>query len=101
MHSTLVYHLQYFSQQKFVHLCWLQIPKLSLKSKAQVVREVMQSDVTSCNPGDGIVEVAQDMLKTRQRRRPVITEGKLVGQVSSSNVLWALMEYSRRKTAQD
>lgn len=65
-----------------------------------LVREVMKSDVNSCAPGDGIVEVAQDMLKTRQRRRPVITDGKLVGQVSSSNVLWALMEYSRRRAAQ-
>lgn len=65
-----------------------------------LVKEVMQTNVNSCAPGDGIVEVAQDMLKTRQRRRPVIAEGMLVGQVSSSNVLWALMEYSRRKTAQ-
>lgn len=65
-----------------------------------LVKEVMKTDVNSCAPGDGIVEVAQDMLKTRQRRRPVITGGMLVGQVSSSNVLWALMEYSRRKTAQ-
>jgi hypothetical protein len=37
------------------------------------------------------------MLKTRQRRRPVVEDGKLVGQVSSSNVLWALMEHSRRR----
>ncbi len=65
-----------------------------------LVKEVMKTNVNSCTPGDGIVEVAQDMLKTRQRRRPVITDGRLVGQVSSSNVLWALMEYSRRKTQQ-
>ena len=37
------------------------------------------------------------MLQSRQRRRPVIDDGKLVGQVSSSNILWALMEHSRRK----
>jgi predicted transcriptional regulator len=65
-----------------------------------LVRDVMQTDVVSCAPGDGIVEVAQDMLNTRQRRRPVIVDGRLVGQVSSSNVLWALMEYSRRKLRQ-
>ena len=58
-----------------------------------LVKDVMQSDVVSCAPADGIVEVAQDMLNTRQRRRPVMVDGKLVGQVSSSNVLWALMEY--------
>jgi predicted transcriptional regulator len=65
-----------------------------------LVKEVMQPDVNSCSPGDGIVEVAQDMMSSRQRRRPVIVDGKLVGQVSSSNILWALMEYSRRKVQQ-
>lgn len=63
-----------------------------------LVKEVMVTNVNSVTPTEGIVEVAQDMLKTRQRRRPVLVDGRLVGQVSSSNVLWALLEYSRRKT---
>ncbi len=63
-----------------------------------LVREAMSTDLSTCSPGDGIVEVAQAMLDTRQRRRPVLENGKLVGQVSSSNILWALMEHSRRKT---
>ena len=62
-----------------------------------LVRDVMCREVTSCAPGDSIVEVAQSMLQSHQRRRPVIEDGKLVGQVSSNNVLWALMEHSRRK----
>ena len=62
-----------------------------------LVRDVMCKDVIHCQPSDSIVEVAQSMLQSRQRRRPVIEGGKLVGQVSSSNVLWALMEHSRRK----
>ena len=62
-----------------------------------LVADVMTTPVNSCNTSDSIIEVAQDMLKSRQRRRPVITDGHLVGQVSSSNILWALMEYSRRK----
>ncbi len=62
-----------------------------------LVRDVMNTDLNTCAPSDGIVEIAQSMLDTRQRRRPVLSEGKLVGQVSSSNILWALMEYSRRK----
>jgi len=62
-----------------------------------LVRDVMCSEVVTCQPGDSIVEVAQAMLESRQRRRPVIEAGRLVGQVSSSNVLWALMEHSRRK----
>ena len=62
-----------------------------------LVRDSMSTDLATCAPGDGIVEVAQAMLDTRQRRRPVLENGKLVGQVSSSNILWALMEHSRRK----
>ncbi len=62
-----------------------------------LVRHVMCQDVVSCQPNDSIVEVAQSMLESRQRRRPVIEDGRLVGQVSSSNVLWALMEHTRRK----
>jgi len=62
-----------------------------------LVKDVMSTDLATCAPGDSIVEVAQSMLASRQRRRPVLEAGKLVGQVSSSNVLWALMEHSRRK----
>jgi len=66
-------------------------PEHTLVSKAMV------SEPITCQPGDSIVEVAQAMLKSRQRRRPVVENGKLVGQVSSSNILWALMEHSRRR----
>ena len=62
-----------------------------------LVKNAMCADLNTCRPGDSIVEVAQDMMTTRQRRRPVIDDGKLVGQVSSSNILWALMEHSRRR----
>ena len=62
-----------------------------------LVKNAMCQEVNVCRPTDSIVEVAQAMLTTRQRRRPVVQDGKLVGQVSSSNVLWALMEHSRRK----
>ena len=62
-----------------------------------LVRDAMVTDLNVCAPSDSIVEVAQGMLKSRQRRRPVIENGKLVGLVSSSNILWALMEHSRRR----
>lgn len=62
-----------------------------------LVADAMSTDLSTCSPDDSIVEVAQDMLNSRQRRRPVLEGGKLVGQVSSSNILWALMEHSRRK----
>jgi CBS domain-containing protein len=62
-----------------------------------LVKDVMCRELVTCKSTDSIVEVAQSMLESRQRRRPVVDDGKLVGQVSSSNVLWALMEHSRRK----
>lgn len=62
-----------------------------------LVRDAMTHEIISCSPSDNIVEVAADMLATRQRRRPVLENGRLVGQVSSSNILWALMEHSRRR----
>jgi len=65
--------------------------------EAGTVADFMTKQVNSCSPQDGIVEVAESMLATKQRRRPVVSDGKLVGQVSSGNVLWALMEFSRRK----
>ncbi|MFK7829482.1 MAG: CBS domain-containing protein [Congregibacter sp.] len=62
-----------------------------------LVHDAMTPDIVSCAPDDSIITVAADMLASRQRRRPVIENGKLVGQVSSSNILWALMENSRRR----
>lgn len=62
-----------------------------------LVKDAMQDDVNTCTAQDNIVEVAQSMVNSRQRRRPVLQEGRLVGQVSSNNILWALMEHSRRR----
>jgi len=62
------------------------------------VAQAMTEEVHSCSPEESIVEVAQRMIDTHQRRNAVIQSGKLVGQVSSSNVLWALMEHSRTHT---
>ena len=62
-----------------------------------LVKDAMTREILSCSPDANIVEVAGEMLSTRQRRSPVIEGGRLVGQVSSSNILWALMEHSRRR----
>ncbi len=62
-----------------------------------LVRNAMDNEPLTCQPNDNIIDIAQSMLKTRQRRRAVVDDGKLVGQVSSNNILWALMEHSRRK----
>ena len=63
-----------------------------------LVSETMVTDVFTCSSRDSIVEVAQEMLRNRHRRRPVLENDRLVGQISCNNVLWALLEYSRRKS---
>jgi len=52
------------------------------------VEQAMTEEIHACSPDETIVEVAQRMIDSRQRRNAVIQDGKLVGQVSSSNVLW-------------
>ena len=63
------------------------------------MQQAMTEEIHACGPEESIVEVAQRMIDSRQRRNAVIEGGKLVGQVSSSNVLWALMEHSREARA--
>jgi CBS domain-containing protein len=63
---------------------------------ATPVAMAMEDDFDTCRPEESIVEVAQRMIDTRQRRNAVVDDqGRLVGQVSSSNILWALLEHSR------
>src|SRR6056300_1256815 len=61
-----------------------------------LVEQAMTHEVHSCSPDESIVEVAQNMIDSHQRRNAVVQNNKLVGQVSSSNILWALMEHSRK-----
>lgn len=63
------------------------------------VAQAMTEEVHACSPSESIVEVAQRMIDTHQRRNAVIENGHLVGQVSSSNILWALMEHSRGRSS--
>ena len=62
-----------------------------------LVSQAMTEEMHACSPEESIVEVAQRMIDSRQRRSAVIQGDRLVGQVSSSNFLWALMEHSRAR----
>jgi CBS domain-containing protein len=44
---------------------------------------------------DNIVELSQDMLKHKHRRRPVVDDGKLVGQVTCRQLLIAVKNFSK------
>ncbi len=58
------------------------------------IGDCMSTNVDTCGPDDDIVDVALAMLAKNQRRRPVVKDGKLVGQVSCRNILWAFGNYS-------
>jgi len=61
------------------------------ESEVGPVSDYMTSEnLVVANPNEDIVDVAQDMLKGNRRRRPVVENGKLVGQVTCRQVLTAV-----------
>lgn len=56
------------------------------------VSKVMQSNVMSVTPTTTIVEMAQIIIHNRPKNYPVIEDGKLVGLISRTNVLKALID---------
>jgi len=58
------------------------------------VREYMTTDLYSVGPHEDIVDVAQEMLKRRYRRCPVVQDGKLVGQITCRQLLRAVEKFS-------
>ena len=59
-----------------------------------VVRDHMASDnLLVAHPNEDIVDVAQDMLTKNKRRRPVVENGKLIGQITCRQLLSAVMKF--------
>lgn len=59
------------------------------------VGEYMASEnLITSSPNDDIIDVALDMLKHKKRRRPVVQDGKLIGQVTCRQLLNAVKEFS-------
>ena len=55
------------------------------------VRDYMASDnLIVAHPDEDIVDVAQDMLMNNKRRRPVVENGKLIGQITCRQLLKAV-----------
>ncbi|EGG94770.1 CBS domain protein [gamma proteobacterium IMCC1989] len=57
------------------------------------VSSAMQTEVVSVTPETSIVEIAQTIMTNRPKNYPVVTDGKLVGLISRSDVLRALLEH--------
>jgi len=59
------------------------------------VADYMASDnLVVANPNEDIVDVAQDMLTKNKRRRPVVENGKLVGQITCRQLLRAVQNFN-------
>lgn len=60
------------------------------------VRDMMSvNDIQVARPGDAIVDIAEDMLQHKRRRRPVVDHGgRLIGQISIRQILRAVKEFS-------
>jgi len=59
-----------------------------------LVREHMASEnLVVAHPNEDIVDIAQDMLRKNKRRRPVVENGKLVGQITCRQLLRAVRNF--------
>lgn len=58
------------------------------------VSDYMTSEnLVVAHPGEDIVDVAQDMLRQNKRRRPVVEDGRLIGQITVRQLLRAVREF--------
>ena len=58
------------------------------------VGQYMATDnLVVAHPNEDIVDVAQDMLLKNKRRRPVVEDGKLVGQITCRQLLSAVKSF--------
>ena len=64
------------------------------ESTAGLVGEVMTADVEVNKPQDDIVSVAASMLSDKHRRRPIIDQNQLVGQVTCRQILGAFKDFT-------
>lgn len=64
------------------------------QSTAGFVHEVMTKEVEANKPDDDIISVATSMLDHKHRRRPVVDNNRLVGQVTCRQILGAIKDFS-------
>ncbi len=61
-----------------------------------LVRDHMAADnLVVAHPEEDIIDVAQDMLAKNKRRRPVVENGKLIGQITCRQLLKAIRGFSQ------
>lgn len=67
-------------------------------SASNLVGDVMTRDVECVRPDDNVIDVAMSMLDHKHRRRPVVEEGRLVGQVTCRQLLRAVKDLASHST---
>jgi CBS domain-containing protein len=64
------------------------------KTEIGKVSQYMASDnLVVAHPDEDIVDIAQDMLQNKHRRRPVVENGKLIGQITCRQVMRAVQKF--------
>ncbi|PPV36514.1 CBS domain-containing protein [Ectopseudomonas oleovorans] len=61
------------------------------------VSTYMTTEVETVTPEADIIELSERFLRGRRRRLPVIEHGRLVGQISRSDVLRAVKEFAQHE----
>jgi len=63
-------------------------------SRVGVVKDHMHTDnLVVAHPDEDIVDVANDMLRKNKRRRPVVENGKLIGQITCRQIRNAVKNF--------
>lgn len=57
-----------------------------------LVGDIMTTDVEVTDAADDIIQIATSMLENKRRRRPVVKDGKLIGQISCRQILRAVTQ---------
>jgi CBS domain-containing protein len=68
---------------------------------AALVSDIMTADVEVNDPEDEILAVAKSMLDHKHRRRPVVKDGVLQGQLTCRQILKAVTDYADENHAED
>jgi CBS domain-containing protein len=85
-----------FLRSSGFHLATLLTKPLELRSQElerSLVREVMTHDCVTTSPGTSLYDAIELMDQRALKRLPVVAEGKLVGLLSRSDMLKALLEH--------
>jgi len=59
------------------------------------VSDYMTADVDTCELHANVVDVTNDMLQKGHRRRPVVSNGRLVGQITCRRLLSVVSEFNK------